>query len=141
VLVRDADSLILQYMIGEEGQRRDGSQDIRLTYSACHYGSKRPWFVCPKCQRRAGLLFMRWGRFACRHCQKVAYSAQSEDVLDRLWRKQSKIEARLGMHWRRPAGMRKKTHDRLVAALCDCEERRDNAFALAVGRLMKATRI
>jgi hypothetical protein len=96
VRVHDAHSLVLQYMIGEEGARRDGSQTIAPAYTACHYGNQRPWFVCPRCQRRAGLLFMRWGRFACRHCQRVAYSSQAEDVMDRTWRQQSKIEARLG---------------------------------------------
>jgi hypothetical protein len=136
VLVDDAHSLALRYMIGEEGQRRDGSQTVRIAYTACHYGNTRPWFVCPVCHRRAGLLFMRWARFACRHCQRVAYSSQSDDELDRLWRMQATIERRLGKNWQRPKGMRHRTYDRLMAALCDCEERRDEAFAVAASRLL-----
>jgi hypothetical protein len=27
---------LLQYMVGEEGQRRDGSQTLRIAYTACH---------------------------------------------------------------------------------------------------------
>jgi hypothetical protein len=137
VLVHGADSLALQYMIGEEGERRDGSQSIGLTHTACNYGNTRPWFVCPKCQRRAGLLFLRWGRFACRTCQRVAYSSQSGDTLDQTWRQQRRIEARLGTNWQRPKGMRGRTYDRLIAALMDCEERRDQAFVLAAGRLLR----
>jgi hypothetical protein len=62
-----------------------------------------------------------------------AYSSQSDDELDRMWRKQQKIEGRLGEHWRRPKGMSHCTYDRPVAALIDCEKRRDEAFAVAVG--------
>jgi hypothetical protein len=137
VRVQDACSLVLQYMIGAEGERRDGTQAIRLAHTACSFGNSRPWFVCPLCHRRAGLLFMRWGRFACRHCQKVAYSSQSEDSLDRTWRKQSKIEARLGKNWRRPYGMRQRTYARLFDALIECEERRDQAFEIAASRLLR----
>lgn len=137
VLVHGRESLALQYMIGEEGCRRDGSQTIRLSHTACPYGGTRPWFVCPRCHARAGLLFIRWGRFACRQCQRVAYSSQSDDALDRMWRKQQKIEGRLGQYWRRLKGMRRKTYDRLMATLWRCEERRDDAFALAASHLLR----
>ena len=136
VRVHGADSLSLQYMVGSEGERRDGSQTIRLTQTACNYGNSRPWFACPVCQRRAGVLYMRAGRFACRHCQRVSYSSQSCDLMDRMWRKQSKIEARLGKHWQRPKGMRFKTYDRLVQVLLTCEERREQAFAHYAARLL-----
>jgi transposase-like protein len=128
VLVHGADSLALQYMVGSDDQRRDGSQTIWLAYTACNYGKSRPWFVCPVCQRRAAVLYMRAGRFACRHCQRVAYSSQSGDTIDRMWRKQSKIEARLGAHWQRPKGMRQQTYRALIERLTDAEERRENAF-------------
>ena len=136
VLVQGADALVLQYMVGSDGQRRDGSQTIRLAHTPCNYGKSRPWFVCPVCQRRAGVLFMRAGRFACRRCQKVAYASQSCDLLDRLWRKQSKIESRLVQHWQRPKGMRQRTYARLIAVLLEGEERRENEFARFVARLL-----
>ena len=137
VVVHGADSLALQYMLGSEGQRRDGSQHIRLTRTACSYGNSRPWFACPVCQRRAGVLYMRAGRFACRQCQRVSYSSQSCDLLDRMWRKQSKIEARLGEHWQRPKGMRLKTYERLMQVLLTCEEQREEAFAAFATRLLR----
>lgn len=135
VRVHDPHALKLEYMVGEEGARRDGSQTIRLAHTACGFGGSRPWFRCPVCQRRAGVLFMRSGRFACRTCQRVSYASQSGDVIDALWRRQAKIERRLGEHWRRPKGMRHRTYDRLFAALVDCEERREVALADALVRL------
>ncbi|WP_374663300.1 hypothetical protein [Ramlibacter sp.] len=140
VLVNDAHSLRLEYMVGSGDNRRDGSQMIHLTRTPCHLGGARPWFVCPLCHRRAGLLYLRWGRFACRPCQRVAYAVQSCDRLDALWRRQAKIESRLGDNWKRPKGMRLRTYDRLMAALVDCEERRDAAFASVAARLLALDR-
>ena len=128
VLVHGADSLALQYMVGSEDQRRDGSQTIRLAHTACNYGKSRPWFVCPVCQRRAGVLYLRAARFACRHCQQVAYSSQSEDVMGRMWRVQQKIETRLDEYQQRPAGMRERTYRTLMHRLSEAEERREVAF-------------
>lgn len=136
VRVHDDTSLFLAYWIGEEGERRDASQSIQLAQTGCTFGGTRPWFVCPRCQRRAGLLFLRWGRFACRQCQRVAYASQSDDCLDALWRRQARIERHLGPNWTRPKGMWNRTHERLISALCDCEERRDEAFSLVAARMM-----
>jgi hypothetical protein len=134
VRVFGADSLRLQYsIVGNDDKRRDASQTIRIAQTPCNYGKTRPWFVCPICDRRAGLLYMRAGRFACRRCQRVSYVSQSCDALDRMWRKQAKIETRLGDNWTRPKGMRRRTYDGLVDALVDCEDRRNEAFcAMAV---------
>lgn len=65
----------------------------------------------------------------------MAYSSQSDDALDRMWRKQAKIEGRLVDNWRRPKGMRQCTYQRLIGTLNDCEERRENAFAAFASRL------
>jgi len=127
-------------MVGSGDERRDGSQTIHLTRTPCHCGNARPWFLCPVCHRRVGLLYLRGGRFACRRCQHVAYAVQSSDRLDALWRRQAKIENRLGEHWQRPKGMRLRTYDRLMAALVDCEERRDAAFATVAARLLALDR-
>ena len=88
-----------------------------------------------RCPRRVAVLYLRQGVFACRHCQRVAYSSQSDDALDRMWRKQAKIEGRLVDNWRRPKGMRQCTYQRLIGTLNDCEERRENAFAVFAARL------
>jgi hypothetical protein len=138
VRVHDRKSLTLQYVTGPADARRDGTQTIWLTHTPCPYGGARPWFTCPICTRRAGLLFLRWGRFACRHCQQVAYATQSCDRLDALWRKQAKIERRLGKYWRRPKGMRQATYSRLMETLFACEEAREALFADVAARLLMA---
>ena len=139
VHVFGADSLRLLYnIVGDDDQRRDASQTIRIDHTSCNYGGVRPWFLCSVCHRRAGLLFLRAGRFACRHCNRVAYVTQSCDALDRMWRKQAKIEARLGDNWQRPKGMRRHTYDRLIETLVDCEHRRDLAFCAMAARMFGA---
>ena len=78
------------------------------------------------------VLYLRNLGFGCRKCNRIAYVSQSDDATGRAWRKQSKIEARLGEHWGRPKGMRYYTYDRLINALQDCEERRDVALSQRV---------
>lgn len=131
-------ALRLAYTLtAESGEARDCVQLVPLTYTPCHFGGSRLWFGCPVCGRRVGLLLMRAGRFACRHCQRAAYACQSEDWLARNWRKQSRIEARLGENWARPKGMRHATHDALVERICDLEEQREAALAPLLARLLQ----
>lgn len=52
-------------------------QEIRLTHSTGPHGGKRPWFACPTCQRRVGVLYHASGLpFRCRTCCKLAYPSQ-----------------------------------------------------------------
>jgi hypothetical protein len=71
-------------------------REIGLTRTACNYGGTRPWFVCPLRGERIAVLYLRGGRFACRHCQGVAHASKSEDAIDRSWRRQRKAEVKLG---------------------------------------------
>lgn len=80
------------------------------------------------------VLYLRSRGFACRRCNHIAYGSQSDDELGRIWRKQSKIERRQGDNWQRPKGMRCATHERLTAALIECEERRDAGLAAFMQR-------
>lgn len=129
--------LRLDYTLtGPNGNQKDASQTIPIALTFCHYGGTRPWFTCPACHARAGVLYLRWGRFACRSCQKVAYASQSEDFLDRTWRKQCKFETRLAPHWQRPKGMRKRTYENLLAGVLECVEQRENALAAYVARAL-----
>jgi len=139
VQVHSADNLTLRYALTQEGVARDVAERITITRTACPYGGARPWFHCPRCARRVAVLYMRQGYFACRHCQRVAYSSQSCGTLDRTWIKQRKIEARMGDDWQRPKGMRQRTYNALLDKLADCEARRDEAFVLVVKRFMGAS--
>ena len=60
------------------------SHRIGLTHTPCYFGGVRRWFICTQCSKRMGMLYMRHGQFACRHCHKIAYQSQSGDSEDRL---------------------------------------------------------
>lgn len=47
------------------------TQIVWLTETACNYGGDRQWFTCPIRSERVAVLFLRAGRFACRHCQRI----------------------------------------------------------------------
>ena len=120
--------LELQYSVNQI----PSNQVIRLTSTACHFGGFRHWFECPICSGRVGVLFMRASRFACRHCQRLAYDSQSEDMLDRSTRTLQKIESRLaagkGRYAGKPKAMRWRTFDALKSRVYELEELIDNAL-------------
>lgn len=114
------------------------SHEVGIVRTACHYGGNRPWLSCPPCGRRVAVLYLRGGRFICRHCARAVYASQSEDLFGRAWRRQSKLERKLGEYWARPKGMHHATRTRLVAAIQACEELRERAlidFAQRMGML------
>lgn len=121
-------SVTLKYVLTVNGHQQTVNNQIGLEYEHCRFGGARPWFTCPCCTRRVAVLYLRWGRFACRGCQRVVYASQSEDELGRIWRRQALLEARLGEHWSRPKGMRHKTFERLLFRLEEYETRKDKAF-------------
>jgi hypothetical protein len=137
VRVHDKYSLALEYRVQDYHSEawREANQSVRLSSTACAYGGSRPWFNCPVCSRCIAVLYMRSSRFACRHCQRVADRSQSEDARGRIWRKQAKIENRLGDDWQRPKGMRQRTYEGLLDVLNACEEWRDVTCALMIKRL------
>lgn len=109
--------------------------DVRVVRTACNFGGTRPWFACPRCGGRAAVLYMRSGRFMCRPCGRVVYASQADDAMGRAWRRQAKLEARLGTGWRRPKGMHHATRDRLLKGIWACEEKRDEALEAHLQRL------
>lgn len=113
------------------------TQHVPLDRTRCNYGGARPWFRCPKCSRRVAVLFLRANGFACRHCQRIAYASQSDDLCGRTWRRQQKLEARLGPNWRRPKGMHHRTRERLLDGIFACEEIREDALAVYLSLVMR----
>jgi hypothetical protein len=108
-----SDQLRLNYSLQSgDGHWRDASQTIWISSSPCHYGGSRPWFDCPVCHRRAGLLYLRSGRFACRSCQRVSYRAQSGSVLDRVCARYHRLTEKLEAG--KPRWQRWATFDKLV---------------------------
>ena len=95
---------------------------IALGTSPCHYGGSRPWFFCPSCNARVGVLFGA-RLFTCRHCRKLSYQSQRVSTKDRLWEKRNRLWAKLGVHpsagevgialAEKPKGMHWETFERL----------------------------
>ena len=97
-------------------------QRVPITWTACHLGGQRPWFVCSVyrngryCGRRAAVLYGAGELFACRRCYGLAYASQQETPMHRGISQAQKIRMELGgsanlcepfpekpkrMHWRR----------------------------------------
>ena len=95
-------------------------QRLEIESTACRFGGQRPWFKCPRCDRRVAVLYEFSRHFACRHCGGLAYNSQKEGVGTRAVHQADAIRKRLG--WRagvaygpglKPKGMHWKTFDRL----------------------------
>lgn len=113
------------------GEWKNEQYPVSLSWTACTYGGKRPWFLCPAqgCGRRVAILY-GGAIFACRHCYKLAYACQREKGMDRATRRADRIRDRLkwqpgilnasgdkpkGMHWRTYERL-KDEHDGFVHA-------------------------
>jgi hypothetical protein len=116
--------------------------DVPLERARCRFGGWRIWFRCPWCNRRCAVLYglSGDGYFACRLCLKLAYASEAEDKSGRLWRKQSKLEAKLREDGGRSKGMRARTYERYLARIDAVEEERDREFFLSASRFFGGDR-
>ncbi len=126
--------VLLTYRISTNGgEWQNRSDHISMTQTACRFGGERHWFQCPTCGLRCELLYMRFSRFACRECNRVAYASQSGGELDRLTNKMHKLRGRIDSG--RPKGMRWKTWARLCERSYELESRVDTLFAVRAVQL------
>jgi hypothetical protein len=121
----DPDLICLSYAVNGKAI----TDSIRLERTACTFGGSRPWLVCPSCGRLRTALLLHKTRFKCRQCHDLRYASQSEDVIERSWRAQAKLERNLGAHWQKPKYMHDATRERILARIFECEERRELAIA------------
>lgn len=100
---------------------QDVEQSVNLDYTACTYGGKRIWWLCPSCDRRVAVLYGPGKHYACRHCSNLVYTCQRESDDDRAARRANKIRRKLG--WQvgilnptgeKPKGMHYSTYQRLT---------------------------
>lgn len=115
--------VILDYKSrGNGGEWQAMEYPVRLEWTDCNLGGRRPWFLCPArgCGRRVAVLY-GGSIFACRHCHKLNYACQREAGDDRAMRRADTIRRRLG--WgagianpigKKPKGMHWRTFDRLL---------------------------
>jgi hypothetical protein len=114
---------------GYRWPRERSTQIIPVTWTRCHFGGRRPWFVC-RCGKRAAKLYSGvLGLFGCRQCSEVAYQSQLWGRKRRLYRKAQEIRRRLWNEGRpgrdalptRPPRMHRKTYGRFIATLENLE--------------------
>jgi hypothetical protein len=119
----ECDAVILVYRSWSWGasESKSTEQRVPITWTPCHLGGQRPWFVCPVycngryCGRRAAVLYGAGELFACRRCYGLADASQQETPMRRGISQAQKIRTRLGgsanlcepfpekpkrMHWR-----------------------------------------
>lgn len=61
-----------------DGRQHSYTEYVDIHRQECHFGGKRPAFVCPSCRRKSFILYQRHGYYRCRKCCKLAHPSQSE---------------------------------------------------------------
>jgi hypothetical protein len=95
-------------------------QQIRVSWTRCHFGGMRPWLHC-LCERRVARLFKGMGGYYCRPCiGNPIYASQAKSTQSRRHFEACKLRLRLGgiaslaaPFPERPRGMHRKTYARL----------------------------
>lgn len=123
IVVQSDDQVQLQYAVDGDPRR----QSIDLTHTACNYGGHRTWFAAPCCSKRTAKLFMRRGRFACRTCQRLAYSTQSLDYIQRQHRAIHRVTRKLEDGDSKSKGMHCSTFSRLQGQIEEIDGRLNTA--------------
>jgi hypothetical protein len=110
--------------------------------------SDKVYFICPgvvtgvACRRRVAKLHASGRYFLCRRCHRLGHASQSEDALDRAFRRANKIRQRLGSDPGmaapfppRPKGMWRRTYNRLRARAF-AEMQAEEVFAIRAESLL-----
>ena len=121
------------------------NQRIPIVWTDCHFGGRRPWFVCSVysdgqyCGRRVAVLYGGEDYFACRQCHGLAYASQQESLRERGLLKAQKILIRLGAKPdllnpfpEKPPRMHIRTYERLRRVY---EITRDHSIQGVMGRV------
>jgi hypothetical protein len=111
---------VARYLIQLELHNQITPQQIRVSWTRCHYGGARPWFHCP-CGRRVAKLFKGMGGYYCRPCiGDPVYACQTKSTQGRRHFEACKLRLLLGgmaslaePFPARPSGMHRRTYARL----------------------------
>src|SRR5262245_18965259 len=123
-LRRGEPSITTSHRLEVKCHRRDGEVDVTNVYleeTRTHFGGRRLWFRCPRCDGRCRVLYGNW-RIACRRCHRLRYCSQRETKEDRATRAMLKIVRRRNPDHpdpcndlpEKPPRMHWATYDRLV---------------------------
>jgi hypothetical protein len=72
----------LRYQVTIRSRTEARDYPVPITWTPCHLGGNRPWFLCPCCDRRVAKLYSST-LFACRHCLRLNYRSQQANKRDR----------------------------------------------------------
>jgi hypothetical protein len=73
------------------------TQYIHLSWTPCHFGSYRPWMLCPHCRKRVARLFMGMGGYFCRACVgNPPYESQLRNDMARVYLRAYRLRQRIG---------------------------------------------
>jgi hypothetical protein len=132
--------VVLSYRLRAHGDEwRDHRETVVIAQTACKFGGSRCWFHCPQCARRCEVLYLRFGRFACRTCNRVSYVSQSGGLYDRLLHKFHKLRKRVECG--RPKGMHQRTWEALLNRAYELEEVVDSLLGARIAHLYAAAGI
>jgi hypothetical protein len=109
-----------RYLVLVEFRDRVSPQQIRVSWTRCHFGGARPWLHCT-CGLRVARLFKGLGGYYCRQCfDNPRYACQAKSTQGRLHFEACKLRLLLGgiaslmtAFPERPRGMHRKTYARL----------------------------
>lgn len=76
--------LSLSYRITSGGVSSDVKDRVDFDWTSPTYGGRRVWFLCPRCGRRRGVLYLGH-RVVCRKCLDLAYPCEMECRFDKGW--------------------------------------------------------
>lgn len=111
LIVNDNAVKIGYTLTDRNGVRTEVDQQVFFTWTDCHYGGRRRWFLCPRCAQRVGVLYM--GKMvACRRCWDLRYPCQ-QDRDERGWSMYHRLLDKAGGDGGKPRGMRWETYYRL----------------------------
>lgn len=109
-------------------------QVVELEYTPNNYGGKRPWFLCPSCDKRCAFLYCH-GSFACRACHDLRYEVQYQRPDEKAVKRIRKLRHKLGADGDvdnetgpKPKFMHASRHAKLLGELEAQESRYVNAL-------------
>ena len=142
------DQLVLTYTYDQSEKIAD---PIPIEYSPCHFGGRRPWFICPTCKKRKTVLFC-WRYFRCATCLGLSYASlqeiKADRPLNRLMRQRRKLGGSgalfepfppkpKGMRWDTYLELRKDEERNLGPFLDHAHAARERSVSLVARRVEK----
>ena len=76
----DCSTITLSYTKTVDGEKQSVDEDVALDSTNTNFGGMRYWFLCRKCRRRCGKLYLPNGAlyFRCRSCYNLTYESSNE---------------------------------------------------------------